>query len=71
MRKQKRIRWSPVGRAVVAVIVGLGVAGSASAGTVYSWQTEDGTSAYTDDRKRIPARYRSQAKARSRSMVSE
>jgi hypothetical protein len=54
----------------MAALLGAGVAGAASAGTVYSWQTEDGTYAYTDDRKRIPARYRGQAKSRSMEQLS-
>jgi hypothetical protein len=34
---------------------------SASAGTLYSWKTEDGTFAYTNEKKRIPARYKGEA----------
>ncbi|MDG2049302.1 MAG: DUF4124 domain-containing protein [Myxococcota bacterium] len=33
----------------------------ATAGTVYRWTTEDGTIAFTDDEKRIPARYQGTA----------
>ncbi len=35
---------------------------SASAGTLYSWKTEDGTFAYTNERKQIPAKYKGEAK---------
>lgn len=42
----------------------LGTAGSAFAGNVYSWVTEDGTHAFTDDPKRIPAKHRDEAEAR-------
>ena len=70
MRKQMQMLGSTLGRAAVTAVVGLGLAGAASAGTVYSWQTEDGTIAYTDDRKRIPSRYREQAKARSMKQLS-
>jgi hypothetical protein len=61
---------SGVACAAVAAFVCLAMAGTASAGTVYSWQTEDGTYAYTDDRKRIPARYRNAAKSRSMGQLS-
>ena len=36
----------------------IGLATPAAAGTVYRWTTEAGTVAYTDDAKRVPARYR-------------
>ena len=36
--------------------------GPAFAGNVYSWVTEDGTHAFTDDPKRIPAKHRAEAK---------
>ena len=54
----------------MATFVCLALTGAASAGTVYSWQTDDGTRAYTDDRKRIPARYRAAAEARSMGQLS-
>jgi hypothetical protein len=42
----------------------------AGAGEIYSWRTEDGSYAYTDDPKAIPPRYREQATARaSRSLA--
>ena len=37
----------------------------ASAGTIYSWRTEDGGYAFTDDAEAIPERYRDQARARA------
>ncbi len=37
---------------------------SASGGPIYSWRTEDGGYAFTDDPKAIPARYRDEAKVR-------
>ena len=44
---------------------------SASAGTLYSWKTEDGTFAYTNDQKRVPAKYKSEAgKSNMKSMKS-
>lgn len=46
------------GAAGLAFVLGA----SASAGTLYSWKTEDGTFAYTNDKKRIPTRYKAEAK---------
>ncbi len=43
----------------------VGLAGPAFAGSVYAWMTEDGTHAFTDDPKRIPAKHRAQAKRRT------
>ncbi|MCH7869906.1 MAG: DUF4124 domain-containing protein [Myxococcales bacterium] len=46
-----------------AVTLAFVLGASASAGTLYSWKTEDGTFAYTNDKKRVPARYKNQAEA--------
>lgn len=47
-------------------LVGLvAAAAPATAGTVYSWRTEDGSHAFTDDPERIPERYREQAESRA------
>lgn len=40
------------------------LAGPAFAGDVYSWVTDDGTYAFTDDPKRIPAKHRTEADKR-------
>ena len=53
-----------VGRILLGAILFIAMAGPAFAGNVYSWVTEDGTYAFTDDAKRIPATYRSEAKSR-------
>ena len=37
----------------------------ASAGAIYSWQTDDGGYAFTDDPEAIPTRYRDQARTRA------
>jgi len=37
----------------------------AGAGEIYSWRTEDGAYAFTDDAKAIPARYRDQVETRA------
>jgi len=44
--------------------------GPAQAGDVYSWRTEDGGTAFTDDLKSIPARYRSQVERREVAALS-
>ena len=46
------------------VVAPLALGASAAADTVYSWRTEDGAYAFTDDLQAIPARYRSQVKTR-------
>ena len=48
----------------VAALLVLGLAAPAAAETVYSWRTEDGGYAFTDDPKAIPERYRDDAEAR-------
>jgi len=42
----------------------LALTAPAQAGDVYTWRTEDGATAFTDDPKSIPARYRSQVETR-------
>jgi hypothetical protein len=56
---------SPSARVVIVAAICLGLAAPAIAGTFYSWQTEDGVHSYTDDAKRIPARYKAAAKKQS------
>ncbi len=53
-----------IGRILLGVGLAAGLAGPAFAGNVYSWVTEDGTYAFTDDPKRIPAKHRSEAETR-------
>ncbi len=50
--------------ATVAIAIAA-VASPSMASTVYSWTTEDGTEAYTNDAKRIPAKYKDSAKRRT------
>ncbi len=50
--------------ATVAIAIAA-VASPSMASTVYSWTTEDGTAAYTNDAKRIPAKYKDSAKRRT------
>lgn len=44
------------------IILLVALATPSLAGTLYKWTAEDGSTAFTDDPKRIPERYRSQAK---------
>jgi hypothetical protein len=48
-------RWL---RFVLGALVVLGLSGPSFAGTVFTWETDDGTISFTDDAKRIPARYK-------------
>jgi hypothetical protein len=43
-------------------LLALALAAPAGAGTVYRWTAADGSLAFTDDAKRIPAQYRSKSK---------
>ena len=52
-------------RFTVLLVVAFVLGASASAGTLYSWKTDDGTFAYTNDKKRIPAQYKGQAASSS------
>ncbi len=56
--------WSPRARVAIVAAICLGLAAPALAGTFYSWQTEDGVYSYTDDAKRIPAKYKKEAERR-------
>ena len=49
---------------VLVAALFVAVAAPSGADSVYSWRTEDGGYAFTDDPKSIPARYRDQAKVR-------
>ena len=53
-----------VGKFLLGAFLVAGLAGPAFAGNVYSWVTDDGTYAFTDDSKRIPAKYRAEARKR-------
>jgi hypothetical protein len=44
--------------------VAFGLAAPVVADTVYTWTTEDGTVAFTDDVKHVPARYRAQVRVK-------
>ena len=48
----------------------LGASAPAVAGEIYSWRTEDGGYAYTDDATTIPTRYREQVETRKTAALS-
>lgn len=50
--------------AALTGLVILAFAAPSIAGTVYKWTTESGTTAFTDDPKRVPARYKGDAEKR-------
>ena len=58
---------------VLVAVMGLGLvlATPAIAGEIYSWQTENGEVAFTDNPKKIPARYRSQVQTRSAEPIED
>jgi hypothetical protein len=51
-------------RIALLMALALGLAAPVVADTVYTWTTEDGTAAFTDDVKHVPSRYRSQVRVR-------
>ena len=53
------------GKFLLGTFVVVSLAGPAFAGNVYSWITEDGTYAFTDDSKRIPAKHRAEAQKKT------
>jgi hypothetical protein len=53
------------GNLLLGAFLVAGLAGPAFAGNVYSWVTEDGTYAFTDDSKRIPAKHRAEVTKKS------
>ena len=67
LKNERRNRYV---RLAVALLVGFVLGASASAGTLYSWKTDEGTYAFTNEQKRIPARYKGQAKAKSAKSLS-
>jgi hypothetical protein len=50
-------------RTLIAAAVLFAVAAPAGATVAYRWKTDDGTYAFTDDARRIPEKYRDQARA--------
>ncbi len=58
------LAWAMFVGAVLVALVWF-VPAPASAGTIYSWRTEDGTYAFSDDPEAIPMRYRDQVRTRT------
>jgi hypothetical protein len=55
---------------VLGALVVIGLAGPSFAGTVFTWETEDGTISFTDQAKRIPAKYKLSAKKKELSSLA-
>jgi hypothetical protein len=53
------------GKVLLGGLLVVSLAGPAFAGNVWSWQTEDGAYAFTDDPKRIPAKHRAEAQKKT------
>jgi len=51
-------------RIALFLALALGLAAPVVADTVYTWTTEDGTVAFTDDVKHVPSRYRSNVRVK-------
>lgn len=66
----KLVRGSRKALGAAAALLALGLALPAAAETVYSWRTEDGGYAFTDDPKAIPERYRDEAESRQTGSLS-
>ncbi len=62
MRMRKTLGWQLMLGTLVAIPIWS--ASSAGAGNIYSWRTDDGGYAFTDDPSTIPARYRDEAQFR-------
>ena len=58
-------------RAAVVLGVGIALAGPAAAGQIYSWRTDDGDVAFTDDVKNVPPRYRDQVEVRESASLGD
>ena len=58
-RIDNRVAWT-----VIIAVICIAMSWPAFAGTMYNWQAQDGSETFTDDPKRIPARYRNDADRR-------
>jgi hypothetical protein len=69
----KNIEWNlaEAGQSLVILLLGIAIAGPATAGSTYSWRTEGGDIAYTDDIKNVPTRYREQVETRPTESLSD
>ncbi len=59
MRKHS---WRVLAAAAIASFgLGLGLETASASGPIYRWESDDGVLAFTDDARRVPARYRAEA----------
>ncbi len=49
---------------VLGALLCFGLSSPSFAGTVFTWETDEGTISFTDERKRIPAKYRLSARTK-------
>lgn len=64
MLKKSERTLVAAGRKLVILVAGVALAGPAVAGNIYSWRTQSGDVAFTDDIKSVPSRYRDQVETR-------
>jgi len=68
MRRRVGGVWSGV--LTLALLAG-GAGAAAAEGSIYSWRTQDGSYAFTDDAKSIPPRYREQVEVRQNGALAD
>jgi hypothetical protein len=72
MLNRKDVGTAGLAPVLVAIIgIGLVFATPAVAGEIFSWKTENGEVAFTDNPKKIPARYRSQVQTRASERIED
>jgi len=69
----KKLNWTPArsAKTLLASLAGLAIAAPALAGNIYSWRTEAGDIAFTDEIKNVPERYRDQVVTRKTEGLSD
>lgn len=70
-RRAMRRIWIPLGTLMAAGGIAAAEPASAETGTLYRWESADGTVSFTDDVKRIPERYRADAATIDRTVLSD
>jgi hypothetical protein len=63
--------WTLFVAGVLTALVFLASSRATAGSTIYSWQTEDGVYAFTDDAKGVPTRYRAQVQTRSSAALDD
>lgn len=63
--------WALFVGAVLTALALLGSSRANAGSTIYSWETEDGVYAFTDDVKSVPERYRDQVQTRSSAALED